>query len=225
MLEQRPCLFFAISLLSTHLSAGTICGETGAADGEWHYHGGDRGSSKYSSLGEINARNISSLQIVWRWSSPDTQIMRQTQLVPSVFEATPLMINGVLYVSTSFSMAAAIDGATGKTKWIYDPKSYLSGKPPNNGFVHRGVAYWTDGKDERIFLGTGDANLVALDARAGKPCLDFGENGKIDLTKGLRRPIRRQDYSVPSPPIICRDVVIVGCSISDGPMSREIASR
>jgi quinoprotein glucose dehydrogenase len=222
LLPQKFCLVLTTSLFATFLLAAVVCAQTGARDGQWRYHGADSGSSKCSSLTEINEQNVRNLRIVWRWSSPDSEITRQTRLVPFVFEATPLMINGVLYVSTSFSLAAAIDGASGKTKWIYDSKSYLSGKPPNNGFVHRGVAYWTDGKDERIFLGTGGANLVALEAKTGKPCLDFGEKGKIDLTKGLRRPVRRQDYSVPSPPIICRDVVVVGCSISDGPMNPEM---
>ena len=81
------------------------------------------------------------------------------------------MIDGVLYTSTSGSQAAAIDAETGETLWIYDPRSWASGRPPNNGFLHRGVAAWTDGSGGplRIFLATGDARLIALDAATGTP--------------------------------------------------------
>jgi quinoprotein glucose dehydrogenase len=210
------------SFLSALLFAGEICGPTGARDGQWRYHGADSYSSKYSSLTEIDRNNVRNLRIAWRWSSPDNDKSQKVHVVPAVFEATPLMVNGVLYVSTSLSQAAAIDGTTGKTKWVYDPKSYVAGQPPNNSLVNRGVAYWTDGRDERILLGTGDASLVALDAKTGKPCLGFGENGKIDLTRGLRRPVNRREYSVTSPPIICRGVAVVGCAISDNPGGKEM---
>ena len=84
-----------------------------------------------------------------------------------VNEATPLMVGGVLYVSTSLSQVAAIDAATGQTLWTHDPEVWKLGTPPNLGWLHRGVAHWTDGRDERIFIGTGNAFLIALDARTG----------------------------------------------------------
>src|SRR2546423_935754 len=85
---------------------------------------------------------------------------------------------------------------------------------PHSG---RGLAHWSDGKEERLFLGTGDAYLLALDARTGKPCPDFGEKGRVDLTQGLHRKVDRKQYAVTSPPVICRGVVIVGSSINDMP--------
>jgi quinoprotein glucose dehydrogenase len=132
-----------------------------------------------------------------------------------VYEATPLMVGGVLYTSTSLSQVAAIDAATGQTRWVYDPQSYRHGSPPNHGFVHRGVAYWQEGTDPRILIATGDAHLIALDAKTGQPLRQFGDQGRIDLTQGLRRPVRRAYYGVSSPPIVCRDVVVVGASILD----------
>ena len=106
------------------------------------------------------------------------------------------MVDGVLYVSTSLSQVAAIDAATGKTKWVYDPETWKNGTPSNNGFVHRGVAYWADGNDRRILFGTGDGYLICLDAQTGKPIARFGQQGRIDLTQGLGRagrpaPLRR----------------------------------
>jgi quinoprotein glucose dehydrogenase len=137
------------------------------------------------------------------------------------YKATPLMIGGVLYVSTSLSQVAAIDAATGKTNWVYDPKSYETGQPTNLGFLHRGVAYWTDGKAERIFIGTSDAYLIAIDAKTGQPVAGFGENGRVNLTKAIPLAVNARNYAVSSPPMVCRDVVMVGASINDGPTKKE----
>ena len=79
------------------------------------------------------------------------------------------MVNGVLYTSTSLSQVAAIDAATGRTKWVFDPGAWKLGMPTNNGWLHRGVAYWRDGEDERVIMLTGHASMIALDARTGRP--------------------------------------------------------
>ena len=132
------------------------------------------------------------------------------------------MVGGVLYVSTSLSQVAAIDAATGKTKWVYDPETWKSGTPSNNGFVHRGVAYWADGNDQRILFGTGDGYLICLNAQTGKPISTFGQQGRIDLTQGLGRAVDRRLYGVSSPPIICRDVVVMGSKVHDVPLAKEM---
>ncbi len=130
--------------------------------------------------------------------------------------------DGVLYVATSLSQLAAIDAITGETLWTYDPKSWEAGRPTNLGFIHRGVAYWTDGEgDERIFIGTGDSRLLAVNAKTGEPIEDWADAGEVDLTQGLRRPVNPRQYAVSSPPTICRDVVIVGSSIFDLPSLKE----
>src|SRR5262249_55680618 len=121
--------------------------------GEWRSYGGDNASTKYSPLDQINASNVSKLKIAWTWESPDKPIQAQNRMLTSfAHEVTPLMIGGILYASTSLSQVAAINAKTGETLWVFDPQSYKSGRPTNLGFVHRGVAYWTDGRQERIFI-------------------------------------------------------------------------
>jgi quinoprotein glucose dehydrogenase len=190
---------------------------------EWRAYAGDNTSSKHSPLDQINKDNVKNLRVAWRWICPDEDIIKARSIRTWLNEATPVMAGGVLYVSTSLSQAAAIDAATGKTLWVYDPKSYENGFTPTNlGWLHRGVAYWADGDGQRILYGTGDAYLVALNAKTGKPISTFGDNGRIDLTQGLRRPIDRRFYAVTSPPVICRDVVIIGSSIFDFPVRKDM---
>ena len=171
--------------------------------GEWRSYGSDPASTKYAALDQINNSNVKRLEIAWRWASIDQRLLDAN---PAFWtwknEATPVMVNGVLYTSTSMSQVAAIDAATGKTIWAYDPESYKQGTPPSGGFVHRGVAYWEGVDDRRVFIGTGDARLIAINARTGKPIPDFGQAGQIDLTQGLRRPVNRTFYGVTSPPIV-----------------------
>src|SRR5262249_52131600 len=158
-----------------------------------------------------NAANVKSLKIAWRWTSPDAGILAAHKDIETwLNEGTPIMIDGVLYVSTSLSQVAAIDARTGKTRWVYNSEAYKAGTPPNIGFTHRGVAYWAGGGSPRLFIGTCDATLIALDARTGQLVPGFGEKGKIDLTRGLGRPVPRALYAVTSPPLIVRDTVIVG---------------
>ena len=210
-------------VLIAGLATPTISGQLGAPKGEWRHYAGDSGSSKYAPLTQINKDNAGKLKVAWTWDSPDIPLQQKNRMLASLvgFEATPLMVNGVLYVSTSLCQVAAINAQTGAAVWVYDPQSYNSGRPTNLGFLHRGVAYWTDGQQERIFIGTGDAYLIALDAKTGKLVTDFGEQGKINLAKAIPFAVNARNYAVSSPPIICRDVVIVGSSINDGPINKE----
>ncbi len=192
-------------------------------DAEWRAYGGTYASARYSPLDQINRDNVSQLRVAWRWRSPDHDVMeRDPRIETFANETTPLMVGGVLYVSTSLSQVAAIDAATGQTIWTHDPEVWKLGTPPNHGWVHRGVAYWTDGREARIFIGTGNAFLIALDARTGKPVPGFGQEGRIDLTDGLGRPVDRRWYSVTSPPVVVRDVVVVGASIFDYPVRPDM---
>jgi quinoprotein glucose dehydrogenase len=132
-------------------------------------------------------------------------------------ESTPLMVGGTLYTSTSLSQVAAIDAVTGVTKWVFNPKVYQNGLayPANFGWVHRGVAYWRSGEDERVIILTAFAYMIALDAKTGIPVGSFGKNGWVDLAQGLRRPVDREYYTMTSPPVIVRDVIVVGSSVHD----------
>ena len=173
------------------LWAPLVLAQTGAPIGEWPSYGGDDGSTQYAPLDQIDAGNVNRLQVAWQWESPDTAVINeQSELEVGAFKATPLMVDGVLYIGTSLSIVAAIDAATGKELWVRDVASYeagwASGRPTNLGFNSRGVAHWSDGDDARIFLATGDAHLWSFDAVTGQPIGWFGADGKIDLTQGLR---------------------------------------
>lgn len=211
--QSLICLF---AILLCTLPAGA---QRGAQQGEWQAYGGDNASTKYSALDQINSKNVSQVKVAWTWDSPDLPLQKANRMLSAFmgYEVTPLMVNGVLYVSTSLSQVAAINPQTGETIWTFDPESYKTGRPTNLGFLHRGVAYWTDGRQERIFIGTGDAYLFALDAKTGKAIADFGTGGKVNLTTAIPRAENARNYAVTSPPIVCKDVVIVGASISDGP--------
>jgi quinoprotein glucose dehydrogenase len=203
--------------------ASDASAQHGAKQGQWPTYGGDSGSTKYAPLDQITAENVGDLQVAWKWSSPENErIKTNRRLGTFAYEATPLMIDGVLYTSSSHCDVIAINGSNGETIWSYDTESWKAGRPTNLGFVHRGVSYWTDGADERIFIATGDARLISVDAKTGKPDESFGVNGAIDLTEGLYRPVNRRHYAVTSPPAICRDVVVVGSSIFDGPTQKEM---
>ena len=132
--------------------------------GEWRQYAGDNASTKYSALDQITAENFSNLKVAWTWRSVEEELAKTHNLKTWAWEATPLMIDGVLYLTTSLSQAVALDAGTGKMLWVYDPETWKNGVPSNNGFVHRGVAYWADGKDTRIVYGTGDGYLICLHA-------------------------------------------------------------
>ncbi len=223
------------------------------ATGEWPTYGGDLASSRYSPLDQITPQNFSSLQVAWRTPSPDgaltmtmpgggewtadaRAVFAELSRVDSKrwrddqppiignFKATPLMVGGTLYFNTPLSIGAAVDARTGRTKWVYNPRSYEAGTTTMSlRWNQRGVAYWRDGAgtDERIYWGTGDGYLIAVDATTGRPVPGFGVNGRVDLMEGLPRAKRGHrdylnalTYSVQSPPIVVRDVVIVPASIS-----------
>ena len=208
-------------------------GQYGATDGEWRTYAGDQGSTKYSPLDQIDATNFNELQMAWRWQSADGTLdldaLRDQRTGVSIraLQATPLMVDGTLYLSTAMYQAAAIDAGTGDTVWLYDPQVYLGGQP-THGYGSRGVAYWTDGQDERIFWGTSEGYLLGVDARTGQPAAGFGDNGRVDLTEGIPRTTRghtnyqgRNLLGVKSPPVVLRDVVVAPTIISDFVVRKE----
>ncbi|HEV8150842.1 MAG TPA: amidohydrolase family protein [Gemmatimonadales bacterium] len=185
-----------------------------AAVGEWPVYGGDPGAMKYSSLAGITRDNVQLLQPAWKWQTgehPDSG----RRAHPGLFEATPLMLGDTLYLSTPYNQVVALDAASGKELWRFDPQAYQAGQPPNGmGFVHRGVAAWSDARERRIFLNS-RWRLLALDAATGKPIASFGTAGEVDLTRQLSRPVNRLHYTNTSPPVVWRDLVILGNGVAD----------
>jgi quinoprotein glucose dehydrogenase len=219
--------------------------------GEWPTYGADLSSSRYSPLTQVTGANFAALRIAWRVPSPDAslsvtlpdggewtgapqdifaELNRQDPRrwrdgdSPAIgnFKATPLMVNGVLYLNTPTSVGAALDAATGRTIWTYNPKSYEAGTTTMSlRWNQRGVAYWRGGDETRVLWGTGDGYLVAVDAKTGRPVPGFGRGGRVDLMDGLPRAVRGArdylnalTYSVQSPPLVVGDVVITPASIS-----------
>ncbi len=233
--------------------------QNGAQDGEWRAYGGDKGSTKYSPLDQINQDNFSRLEIAWRMKSPDAFLSTTTEngseLTSSLnnvveylesespnlyrkqnsprysqMQATPLMVDGVLYFNTALSQGAAVDAETGTPIWLFNPKSHEEGTTTMTvTWRQRGMAYWTDGvDDERMFWGTGNGYLICVEAKTGRPCKNFGDGGRVDLTVGLPRASRGERdylnamlYSVQSPPVVVGDVVIHGSSIADRRIMKE----
>ncbi len=205
--------------------------------GEWPQYSGDLASSKYSPLDQIDSSNVAGLEVAWVWDAfdnhnyiePDGKPIEastpaERRRFPDGFKATPLMVGGRLFIRTNFSGVAAIDPVTGDTLWTYDPGTVKWGRPGIFGFATRGLAYWTDGKEERILTCTGDSFLIALDPKTGKPIQSFGDNGRTDLTQGSRRPLTRSLVNCSAPPTIIGDVAVVGNQIEDGPPGRSSRS-
>jgi quinoprotein glucose dehydrogenase len=193
-------------------------GGAGGPAGEWPTYGRDPGATKYSPLAQITSDNVHLLRKAWEWRTgerPDST----RRAHPGLFEATPLMLGDTLFLSTPYNQVAALDASTGRELWRFDPRAYDAGQPPNGmGFVHRGVAAWSDGRagggGRRIFLNS-RWRLIALDAATGKPVPSFGTNGEVDLTANLIRPVNRLHYTNTSPPVVWRDLVILGNGVAD----------
>jgi quinoprotein glucose dehydrogenase len=181
---------------------------------EWLYYGGSPGNNKYSPLTDINPSNIAKLQRVWEWKHWETP-MEEYGTTPGFFEATPLMIDGVLYVTTPYNSIAALDAETGKELWRFDGEAYKLGQVlSGSGYKLRGTAFWRDGNNLRLFLNSRQ-RLIMLDAKTGKPVPTFGNKGEISLTDGLNRVGEPKHYTQSSPPVIYKDLVIMGSQVPD----------
>ena len=182
---------------------------------EWTVYGGDQGASRYSALSDINRANVHELSPAWTWR-PNEGPLKEYGTEPGTFQNTPLMIDGVLYVSTPYNRVVALDATSGKQLWRFDPEPFKDGQPPNGtGFVHRGVTAWRDSRGAlRIFLAS-RYRLISLDARTGQPVPTFGRDGSVDLTEGLSWAINRRHYTNTSPPVVYRNLVIVGNGVGD----------
>jgi quinoprotein glucose dehydrogenase len=187
-------------------------------DAQWRFYGGDAGGTRHAASRQITPGNVDQLEIAWTYRTGELGVgfLRAEKLS---FEATPILVGDTLYVSTPTDIVIALDAATGKFRWRHDPKI-----PRHVHYAEatsRGVAWWSDESadanarcSQRIFIGTLDARLIALDARNGAPCTDFGRSGSVDLAAGAR-PTQRGEYLVTSPPAVYRDLIVTGSAIGD----------
>jgi len=215
-------IHFAIALIAFPL--------VGIAQGTgWSYYGQDAGGRRYTALQQINAGNVSRLKLAWTYRTGELATYAGTNaLEKACFETTPILIGRSLYFSTASDRVISVDAATGQQHWVYDPKVDLNGD--YSEFSSRGVAAWpakrtsdtrsgsavvgpdrNAGRDSlRLFIGTIDGRLIALDAHTGHPLTAFGDNGTINLRAGVGKDIQET-----SPPAVIGDLVIVGSAIGD----------
>ena len=206
----------------TTVLGSAVCLWAAVAAQDWRHYAGDQAASHYSPLEQITAGNVTKLAVAWEWR-PDEKVLPQFGTRPGAFQNTPLVIDNVMYLSTPYNQVAALDASTGKELWRYDPKAYEDGQPPNGqGFAHRGVVAWRDPSTSlrasagglRIFINA-RYRLIQLDARTGAPVPTFGKDGIVDLSEGLVWAINKRHYTNTSPPIVYKDLIIVGNGVGD----------
>ncbi len=209
--QSQPCRTWAIATVL----AASLCGAgaTGSQDGDWTAYGRDPGGERFSPLDAIRRANVASLQIAWTYRTGDAYEPKKGR--PTAFEATPLHVDGTLYLSTPLGRVIALDPVTGNERWVFDARV-----PRDAGygdFASRGVSHGQRDDERRIFVATVDARLIALDATTGKVIPSFGQAGTVDLRKGLRiPPAGFSDYEVTSPPAVIGNTIVVGSGIADG---------
>jgi glucose dehydrogenase len=179
---------------------------------EWRFHGGDAGGTRYSPLEQINRKNVTQLKVAWAYDTGDFSDGTEYP-TRSAFEATPLVIDGVLYVTTPFCRLIVLNAESGEKLWDFDPQ--IDKTMRRNLFVNRGPAYWADGKRKRVFVGDLHGRLFALDALTGRPDPEFGKNGMLDLKIGMTEKFPQGLYGLTSPVVVCRDVLIAGSIVSE----------
>ena len=198
----------------------TAAAQTGAKNGEWPTYGGDLGNTRYSALDQINATNFNKLQIAWRLKTENFGPEPEYK-----FETTPLMVKGVLYTTAgSRRTVVALDAATGELLWMHAEHEGERGQKAPRQLSGRGVAYWTDGQEERILYVTPGYRLIALDARTGILVATFGKDGVVDLrlNDDQEMDLISADIGLHATPIVAGDTVIVGAAHLSGaePKSR-----
>ena len=201
----------ALSVAAASVAANAAPGSRkfGSAGKEWPVYGGDQGATRYSPLDEINRENVGNLKVAWKHQAGDAAQRPATRI-----QCTPIVVDGVMYLSTPRLKIQALDAATGKLQWSYDPFSEI--RLQGNPGVNRGVCYWEDGDDKRIFVVIKD-QLLSIDANTGAPDRTFGDNGRSDLAKDFDHNMAGLNFRSTSPVVVYRDVVIIGGGGGEGP--------
>ena len=214
---MRHRTFMAACTLFLLLSA-TSQAQRGTSGGQWPNHSGDKGSTKYAPLDQINRSNVRNLHVAWRRPAVADELREQHQQLKfsNLFRSTPLMINGVLYASDGIGLVEAFDPATGRTLWVQESTDL--GPEALAGTSTRGIAYWRNGADERI-LSVRPPYLYAINLKTGELIRSFGEAGKVDLRTGLGP--QPQPFNFTSAPLIVKDIAVIGSSIADNPNVKE----
>ncbi len=171
---------------------------------EWRAYGGGPENIQYSALDQINRKNVHRLKVAWSFDTGDAYSGSEMQ-------CNPIVIDGVLFATTPRLRVIALDAATGKLHWSFDPNE---GPKTDRLRRNRGVTWWSDGRQQRLFF-VSSHFLFALDARTGKPISDFGDRGRVDLREGLGRDPETVSISANSPGVIYNDLLILGSIVSE----------
>ena len=188
--------------------------------GDWPFWGGDQGASHFSPLEEITRENVGALEVAWEHDSGDYYDGSGYSKITAL-QVSPLMVNDTLYYCTPFMRVFALDPETGEERWSFDPEFQDRHGEGPYPLICRGVSYWEDTRAaegsicrKRIFYGTADSDLIALDADTGLPCPGFGENGRVPLREGIGNA-PGWEYHPTSPPLVLRDRVVIGALVAD----------
>ena len=206
-------------LLVIWAAAGGAAAEPKEVAG-WPHPGGDPGGARFSPLEDIHRANVGRLEVAWTYRHGDAHVPDSpARVAGTAFEATPLMIDGKLIISTPYNRVIALDAETGAEIWIFDP-GVDRGLRYTNGYLNRGVESWRDPNAtgfcaSRLFVTTIDSRLIALDLESGRACPGFGENGTVDLHVGIEPLIRPEHHKMTSPAVAVGDTVVVGSSLAD----------
>jgi quinoprotein glucose dehydrogenase len=211
----------ALPLLALFATASPAAEEAPATAG-WPVTEGTPGGWRYSPLDDIERGNVGRLEVRWTYRHGDVReawLPLDEGASGTSFEATPILVEGRLVFPTPMNRVIALDPETGTELWTFDPE-VDTWRLHANMMISRGVAYWRDPQAKgacasRIFLGTIDARLIALDAATGRPCEDFGERGTVDLRAGIEPLVDPYEYAVTSPPTVVGELVVVGSAIAD----------
>lgn len=208
------CAFAFLVVLSLSVEAQPVTGK------DWPVVGNNEGGQRFSPLTQITKENVDKLQIAWTYHTKDFS-HGDGKYPPTSFQATPILVKGTMYLCTPFNRIIALDPATGKEKWIFDPKIDFKKLSTLSLNSCRGVTYWEDVAAEegavcksRIFEGTAEARVVAVDAKTGKPCTDFGEGGSVSVLPSLGE-VRPGEVWISSPPVVVNGVVITNHAVRD----------
>jgi quinoprotein glucose dehydrogenase len=205
-----------------------------AKDIDWPAYGRDVLGTRYLPATGITRDNVHQLEAAWTYRTGETE-PRFATIREASFQTTPIVVDGTLYLSTPLGRVIALDPATGKELWDFDPE--IRRDVTYGDFASRGVSTWLDEHAvpdaacrRTIYVANAQSQLIALDANDGKPCAAFGRNGRVDLRQGLRiPPFETQAYSMTSPPVVANGLVVVGSSIADNsrpnPASGEIRAH
>jgi quinoprotein glucose dehydrogenase len=213
--SSRDVLRSASAIAAVGVVFTVLPGAQGQQPIEWRYWGGDAAQTRYSTASDISAANVRDLELAWTWQTIDRQVP-ELNLRPGNLENTPIMIDDVLYLSTSFHRVVALDAETGAQRWVFDPRTFEEGPPlSGTGLNSRGVAFWRGDDGQTRVLVAGRQRLFSIDAKTGVPDRAFGAGGTVTLTADLGREIPRLQTQATSPPVVYRNLVIVGTGVPD----------